>query len=61
MPYDKGKRTPTFWLPPVPLLDFDDFYPWDKSFTPFTPPHFAIRQIDKIHTFHYGEIALKQP
>ena len=25
-------------LPPVPLLDFDDFYPGVKIFTPFTPP-----------------------
>ena len=39
----------------MPLLDYDDFYPWGKSFTPFyptyeefTPPYFAIRQIDKL-------------
>ena len=25
-------------LPPVPLLDYDDFYPGVKMFTPFTPP-----------------------
>ena len=25
-------------LPPVPLLDSDDFYPGVKMFTPFTPP-----------------------
>ena len=27
-----------FLLPPVPLLDYDDFYPGVKMFTPFTPP-----------------------
>ena len=37
-----------FLLPPVPLLKFDDFYP---TYAEFTPPLFAIRQIDKLH-FH---------
>ena len=53
-------------LPPVPLLDYDDFYPWGKSFTPFyptyeefTPPYFAIRQIDKLTPCLYAESAIK--
>ena len=39
----------------MPLLDYDDFYPWGKNISPlyptcaeFTPPYFAIRQIDKL-------------
>ena len=50
----------------MPLWEFDDFYPWGKSFTPFyptyeefTPPYFAIRQIDKLTPCLYAESAIK--
>ena len=37
-----------FLLPPVPLLVYDDFYPLYPTCAKFTPPYFAIRQIDKL-------------
>ena len=37
-----------YLYPFVPLWDYDDFYPFYPTCAEFTPPYFAIRQIDKL-------------
>ena len=35
----------------MPLLYFDDFYPFYPTCAEFTPPYFAIRQIDNLRSY----------
>ncbi len=66
MSWPCGKAIWRIFQRDVPLLDFDDFYPWGKMIYPFYPtyekftsPYFAIRQIDKLAPCFYAESAIK--